>query len=134
MSDPSLEMQAAIVKALKDSGALTALLNKRVYDIPPPAPVFPYISLGAVQVLPDKADCIDGTEVFPQIDAWSRVSDPAEIKRVGKAIVAALDDQALTVSDYHLVVFELQSAQYLHDPDGQTRHAALTFRGLLQPV
>lgn len=132
MSDPSLELQSAIVNALKDSAGLTSLVNKRVFDPAPKNAQLPYITLGDMQVLPDKAECIDGTEVFPQIDAWASVNDPAQIKQIGKAIVAALDDQALTVTGYNLVIFELQNLQYLRDPDGQTRHAVLTFRALLQ--
>lgn len=132
MSDPSLALQAAIVGALKADSGLLALVGTRVYDEVPVSPAFPYVTLGPVQVLPDKADCIDGVEIFPQIDAWSRTRGSPEAKRIGAAIVAALDDQDLTVSGSLVVVFELQSINYLRDPDGLTHHAAITFRALLQ--
>lgn len=128
MSDPSLPLQAAIVKALKDANVVA---GDRVYDDVPPSPAFPYISLGDMQVIPDKADCIDGSEVFVQIDAWSRAVGYPEVKGIGAAIVSALDDRPLTVTGYTAVVFELQNIQYLRDSDGITRHAALTFRALI---
>lgn len=130
MSDPSLPLQAAIVAALK--GNSPAVAAGRVYDSVPTSPSFPYVSLGDMQVLPDKADCIDGTEVFVQIDAWSRAVGYPEVKALGAAIVAALDDHPPTVTGFECVVFELQSVNYLRDPDGLTRHAAISFRALLQ--
>jgi hypothetical protein len=130
MSDPSLPLQAAIVAALKGAD----IAGDRIYDSVPPSPTFPYVSISGSQVLPDKADCIDGTEVFLQIDAWSRAQGYPELMGVSASIVDALDDQALTVDGFHLVVLEMQVLNYLRDPDGLTRHAALTFRALLQPV
>lgn len=130
MSDPSLELQAAMVSALTGSPSPT---SGRVYDSVPENPTFPYISLGDLQVLPDKAQCIDGVEVFPQVDVWSRKNGYEECKAIVKEVMAMLDDQAISVSGFQVVVFEHENTQYLRDPDGKTRHAAITFRGLLQP-
>jgi hypothetical protein len=134
MSDPSLEVQAAIVTALKATGALPTVVGQRVYDAAPANATFPYITLGDCQVLPDKADCIDGAEVFLQVDAWSRAVGYPEVKAIAKAVVVKLDEQPLAVSGHNVIVFEHQSTQYLRDPDGLTRHAAITFRSLIQPT
>lgn len=135
MSDPSLELQMALVALLKTPDVLPATVGDRVYDRVPLNAAYPYISLGDGQVLPDKADCIDGSEVFVQIDVWSRAVSYGEAKTIGKAVVAALDDQEdeLSVEGFAVIVFELQSVQYLRDPDGVTRHGAITFRALIQP-
>lgn len=133
MSDPSIELQGALVAALKAAGALPAVVGGRVYDEAPTNAVFPYLTLGDCQVLPDKAGCIDGVEVYPQIDVWSRAVGYPEVKTIAAAVKAKLDDQPLTVSGFQVVVFEHQSTQYLRDTDGLTRHAAITFRGLIQP-
>jgi Protein of unknown function (DUF3168) len=132
MSDPSLELQAAVVTALKANAGVVAVVGSRVYDNVPPSATFPYISLGDSQVLPDKADCIDGTEIFFNLDGWSRDTRFPECKTISKAVVAALDDQPLTVTGYTAVVFELDNINYLRDPDGITRHVALSFRALVQ--
>lgn len=131
MSDPSLPLQDALIKALRADGVLPAV-DKRVYDQPPSSAVYPYVSLGDDQVLPDKAGCVDGVEIFLQVDVWSRKQGYAEAKQIGAAIIAALDDQPLEVDGFNVTVLELSAAQYLRDPDGQTRHGAITFRALLE--
>lgn len=131
MSDPSLPLQDALIKALRADGVLPAV-DKRVFDQVSSSATYPYVSLGDCQVLPDKAGCIDGVEVFPQIDVWSRKVGYAEAKEIGAAIVAALDDQPIEVAGFNVSVFELSSVQYLRDPDGLTRHGAITFRALLE--
>lgn len=132
MSDPSLELQKMLVAVLK-ALAMTEVGN-RIYDKVPAAAAYPYVSLGDCQVLPDKAGCIDGSEVFLQIDAWSQAVNYGESKSIAKQIVARLDDaEDLNVDGYDVIVFELQGVQHLRDPDGLTRHAAITFRTLVQP-
>lgn len=132
MSDPSLPLQDALIKALKVSGALPTVVGGRVYDQVPGKPDYPLVSLGDGQVLPDKAECIDGVEVFLQIDVWSRKVGYAETKQIAAAVIAALDEVDLTVVGFDVVVFELSGVQYMRDPDGLTRHAAITFRSLIQ--
>lgn len=134
MSDPSLELQTAVVTKLKADSGVAAIVANRIYDFVPPDADFPYVSIADSQVLPDKADCIDGTEISFGIDGWSRSKTIPEVKQISKAIVAALDDKDLTVSGYAAVVFELQSISYLRDPDGLTRHVAISFRALIQSL
>lgn len=134
MSDPSLELQGAIVAALKANGALPTVVGGRVYDAVPAGAVFPYITLGDGQVLPDKADCISGAEVILQVDVWSRSTGYPEVKTISKAVIVKLDDQPLTVPGQDIIVFEHESTRYLRDPDGLTRHAAITFRSLAFPT
>lgn len=130
MIDPSLELQDAIVRTLKGGAAV---VGGRVYDAVSPTATYPYISLGDSQVLPEKANCVDGVEVFPQIDVWSRSTGYGEVKSIVKDVLSKLDDQPLTISGFDVVVFEVQSVNYLRDPDGLTRHAAITFHGLVVP-
>lgn len=129
MSDPSLEVQDAIVAALiGKTGA-----EDRIYDEPQVNPVFPYITLGPCQVLPDKADCIDGVAVYPVVDVWSREKGFEEVKTIARKVLALLDDQPPDVPGFAVVVFEFESVNYLRDRDGLTRHAAITFHALIQP-
>jgi Protein of unknown function (DUF3168) len=133
MSDPSLELQLAIVARLKGDSGVQGVVGQRIYDEVPINPTFPYISIGDNQVLPDKADCIDGTEIFWQLDGWARdKEDPPTCKQISKAVVAAMDDLPLTITGYDNIVCELNTINYLHDPDGTTRHVAINFRFLIQ--
>ena len=130
MSDPSLELQAALVVRLKNNCGAAA---DRVFDRPAANATFPYLTLGEGQVLPDKADCIDGVVCYPVINVWSRAVGYLEAKAVAKAVLDALDDRPLAVEGFAVVVFELHELRYLRDPDGITSRAVITFHALIQP-
>lgn len=125
MSDPSYELQQALYDALK--GNIGPEVGPRVYDNVPTNASFPYVTIGDGQVLPDKADCVDGTEHFPQIDVWSRAVGYPEAKMISNNIVTLLDDKPPIMEGYVAVIFQLENIQYLRDPDGLTRHVAMTF-------
>lgn len=135
MSDPSLLLQGAIVTALKADTAIRALCGAppatRIYDAVPPAPTFPYVSVGDGQVLGDDTeDCGDGSEVNIQVDAWSRAVGYPEVKQIAAAVRSALKAIPM-LSGFTVSVVEFQQCQYLRDPDGLTRHAAIQFRYLI---
>lgn len=141
MSDPSLPLQAAIVSRLKNDSGVQAVVGQRIYDEVPANPTFPYISLGDNQVLPDdagipqEATCwIDGTEVFWQLDGWARDPHYPTTKQISQAVVAAFHNKPLTITGYSNVICELNTVNYLHDPDGITRHVAISIRFLIQAL
>lgn len=131
MSDPSLDMQKAIVHRLKNTAGVTALVAQRIFDQVPPNTAFPYISYGSDQVLSDDADCVTGYEIFIQIDVWSRAVGQPEMKRIGGAVRAALRDAEFVLDDHALVLIEHRTTRYLDDPDGISHHAAVEFRALV---
>jgi hypothetical protein len=132
VADPSLELQGAIVARLKADGAVQALVGQRIYDPVPPAATFPYLSLGADDVISDDADCITGFEITVQIDAWSRQPGFKEVKQIGDAVRVALHDYDFTLSVNASVLFEHRVTRNMRDPDGLTNHAAITFTGFVE--
>ena len=130
-ADPSLELQQALIDVLQ--GNLGDAVGDRVFDEPPMNPVFPYVTLGDCQVLPDKADCIDGTELYPIIHVWSQEKGFTQVKMIAKAVLALLDDQPPALPGFSVIIFELENLSYLRDSDGLSRHAAITFHALIQP-
>lgn len=132
--DPTLPMQNAFVLALKADSDVAALVGTRVYDLPPPTPVKPYVTVGDVQVLPDRADCIDGVELSVTLHLWSQTATSIQVKQLGKAVIEALDVAELGVTGHRLVLLELEQAQYLRDPDGITQHGVVVFRALTEPT
>jgi hypothetical protein len=124
ISDPSIPLQAAIVAALKASGSAA---GTRVYDAVPPSPTFPYISLGNVQVISEKAECVEGAEVYVTIDAWSRAVGKVELKQIGAKIILALDNAGLSSANVTINCCELDDVNYIDDPDGSTSHGVFTF-------
>lgn len=137
MSDPSLALQGAIVALLNANSGVTQLVDARIYDeVPAPVapatlPTFPYITVGDAQVIGDDTeDCGDGSEVNVQIDAWSRARGYPEVKRIAAAVRTALKTSP-TFSGFDVSVVEFLQTQFLRDPDGKTRHAAMQFRYLI---
>ena len=130
--DPSLPLQAAIVSRLKNDSGVQAVVGQRIYDEVPINPTFPYISIGDNQVLTDDAECIPGNEVFWQLDGWARDPHFPTAKQISQAVYAAMHNLPLTVTGYQNIICEHSTTSYLHDPDGITRHVAMTFRFLIQ--
>ncbi|UFS77221.1 DUF3168 domain-containing protein [Tardiphaga sp. 37S4] len=132
IDDPSLPLQAAIVAVLKASGSSA---GARVYDAVPPeqkrltdtGAAWPYISLGNVQVINEKIECVQGAEVYVTIDAWSRAVGKVELKTLGKKIITALDDVDLSGSGLSVNSCLLEDVNYIPDPDGLTSHGIFTF-------
>lgn len=139
MSDPGLAIQAALIGTLRATGAVTALVSTRVYDIPPALqpgamPTFPYVTIGEAQSITERADCLDGTEHFVDLHAWSRAPGFVEVKRIAGAMRAALHEAEIEVSGYRLIDLAMQDVRYLRDPDGLTSHAVLQFRVLVDAI
>lgn len=129
-ADASLPLQKAIVAALKGAG----LASGRVYDVPPPTPQKPYLSMGPFDVLTEEADEYEGSETTLQVDAWSAGPLSAEVKQLGRLIRATLHKATLTLEESHrLVDLTVEQIRYLREPDGVTQHAAVTVRALTEP-
>ncbi len=130
-TDPSLALQGAFVAAIK---ALNTESGTRVYDRVPATKVFPYVHLGTGSVLPNQADCYDGSDVSLTVHIWSRAVGWPEAKRIASAIRAGLHNAELPLVGHTLELLEIERADYLNDSDGLTSHVVLTFRALTQPA
>lgn len=133
MIDPSLELHRLIYETLVNHPAVTAEVGEdrpRVYDAAPNDAEKPYITLGPPQVLPDRADCIDGAETSYPIHGWTNGPRSVTIKRLGAAIALALDGVEFELVGHQTVLTEVEQIVYLEDPDGLTRHVAVTLRVL----
>ena len=136
MIDPSAELQVAIIAAFKTYSPLKDLIDDKVFDGIPGKDKAkkPYVQLGQPQVLPDKADCIDGAEVHITVHGWAEGPQSLEIKKIGKAIAAALDEQELPLEGHRMVVCLHEQTDYVPDPDGITQHVAVTFLIRTEPT
>jgi Protein of unknown function (DUF3168) len=134
IADATIPLQQAIIALLRNHAPLVAIVGKRTYDQVDPSAEKPYVSIGPIQVIPEKAIGYDASDISLQIDGWSAQRSSMEIKQIGAVIRAALDQAALTLQDHRLVDLTAESTGYLLDPDGLTRHAVLTFRARTEPV
>ena len=119
------QLQSAIYSALIGAG-LT------IYDAVPDNADFPYVTIGYAQESPDDTHTSRGRKIISTIHVWSRYPGAKEIKELTATIISTLDRASFTLPDWHHVYTLFDSATYLQDPDGITRHAVVEFRSLLQ--
>jgi Protein of unknown function (DUF3168) len=132
MANPELELQGEILKRLKADAAVTALVNGRIYDAVPQGAAFPYVSFGPCDATADDAECIDGLDIFQQIDCWSRGVGYPEVKKIADAVRSCLDDAPLPLPTNGLVFLEHRQTQTRRDPDGLTSHGILSFEASIE--
>ena len=131
----SAALRAAIYDALTGNAALTTLLGgPKVYDEPPRAAAFPYVTLGETRI----ADFSTGTESAEEhqlmLHAWSRQGGHKEAHLIAGALLQALDDAPLTLTDHTLINLRFAVADIRREGDGRTYHAAVRFRAVTEPT
>lgn len=125
------QLQQAIYAAL----VAADVTGTRVYDVPPPAPVYPYTTIGDEQVIDDSNSCDAAWEIFSDVHVWSRpaAGSKVELKTELAKVVDALGTE-LDVDGFVVTSGALETTRSLRDPDGITEHAILTFRYLVDPA
>jgi len=131
----SAALRAAVHDALAADAALTALLGgPKVYDEPPRAAAFPYVTLGETRIADFSTGTESGAEHQLTLHAWSRQGGHKEAHLIAGALLAALDDAALALTDHTLVNFRFAVADVRREADGRTYHALVRFRAVTEPA
>lgn len=132
MTDPALLVQGAIVAAIKADAECQSLFGARIFDfiVADPVPPMPYASFGPSQVIQDDADCINGAQVFQQIDVWSEEPEFVECKRISGVLRRLLHHMAVT-RDGATFEIEHRFTTTARDSDGVTSHAVMSFFALI---
>jgi Protein of unknown function (DUF3168) len=131
----SAALRAAIHDALIADAALATILGgPKIYDEPPRAAAFPYVTLGEARVADFSTDSEPVEEHQLMLHAWSRQGGHKEAHLIAGALLQALDDAALTLADHHLVNLRFAVADIRREADGRTYHAAVRFRAVTEPA
>jgi Protein of unknown function (DUF3168) len=130
---PDQELAAAVHARLAADGGVAALLGApaRIYDEPPPQPIFPYATLGEATSTP--RDCAGGAglEHGLTVHVYARYGGRPEALGVIAALRAALHDQPLTISGRRLVFLYATFADAFR-LDQRTTHAVLRLKALTE--
>src|ERR1700750_1207200 len=122
-------LRAAIHDACIADSPLTSLLGgPKVYDEPPAAVVFPYVTLGEARINDYSTGTETGEEHQLTLHAWSRQGGHKEAHLITGALLQVLDDAPLALAGYHLVNFRFAVADVRREADGRTYHALVRFR------
>ena len=131
----STALRAAVQDALiSDSGLISVLGGPKVYDEPPRAAAFPYVTLGEARIVDFSAGDEPAEEHQLKLHAWSRQGGHREAHLITGALMQALDDAPLTLAGHHLVNFRFSVADIRREADGRTYHALVRFRAVTEPA
>ena len=128
-------LRAAVHDALLADAALTgALGGARVFDEPPRAAAFPYVTLGEARIADYSTGDASGQEHTLTLHAWSRQGGHRQAHIIAGALLQALDDAPLTLTDHRLVNLRFAVADVRREADGKTYHARVAFRAVTEPA
>jgi hypothetical protein len=126
-------LQKAIVGRLKGDAPLTALVSGRIYDRVPASAPLPYVHIRSIQVVDDGAECIDGAEVFIDLDVWSNAVGKVEASRAASAVRKALHEADLPLDEpYALTEIAHRDTDVGDGGDELLTRARMTFRALAE--
>ncbi|GLS87688.1 hypothetical protein GCM10010873_26620 [Cypionkella aquatica] len=122
----STDIQTAIFERLTSAISVTALVGQRVYDAPDKDSVWPYISFGPSDQVPDDILCIEGQTHSLQIDAWSKATDgQREAKLIVDAVRKALHLYPIDLGAGAVLVMRVIIARVLPDPATGVTHGVV---------
>lgn len=127
MADRTLEVQKALVAALKAAAGVSALVGARVYDRAPDGVTFPYLQVRHVATTPADAQGRRGSEALWTVDVWSRAPGAVECRRIMAAVHGALHWATPTLDAGSVVMCRENGRRDVADPDGVTTHGMLDF-------
>lgn len=129
-----LALQGAIVAALRAVPALMAApLQGRILDRVNLGQARPYLHLRSFQGVDDGSDCVDGLEIFADLDVWSEGVGKPEASRIAGIVRDALHERPLTLgAPWSLVEMSWRDTNI--DDDGNLVRARMTFRALVERI
>src|ERR1700752_3522421 len=123
MSTAAAALRAAIHDALVADGALTALLGgPKIYDEPPKAAAFPYVTLGEARVADFSTASDAGEEHRLTLHAWSRQGGHKEAQMIAGARLQVLDAAPLAPSGHTLVNVRFATSDIRRESDRRPYH------------
>lgn len=127
-------LQQAIFAALVASEDIKDIVDDppRVFDTVPRGAPFPYIVIGDDRTSAWNTATERGSEHSLSVHVWSRAAGRKEARVAAEAVVAALDGAALSVPGFTLVDLRWLESETIRESDGETIHAQLRFRAVLE--
>ena len=127
-----LALQGAFVSTLKSDLGVTSGIAGRVYDRVPANAALPYVHLRSFQGVADGADCVDGLELYADVDVWSNAVGKPEAARIAESVRRALDGHLLALdAPWALIDLEHRNT-IIGDEDDLLVRARISFRALVE--
>jgi hypothetical protein len=131
----SWALQKSLYQALANSPDVVALLGGvRIYDDPPQAASFPFITMGQSVIRDWSTGSEDGAEHSLTLHVWSRMGSKQQMLAIVEAIRIALHDRPLPLEDHFLINLRHEFSEARLDPDGDTYHGVVRYRAVTEPA
>lgn len=137
MASPSVELQDAVLTRLKADPAVDALVGDRIYDMPPEGVLFPYLSFGPSDLIPDDdaVGCMVVSRHSLQIDVWDRSQGRIwKAKEIAEAVKKSLHRFEAVLATHRLILMEVERAVTFLDADGITGHGVVSLVAVIEEV
>lgn len=129
MSEPSYALQVAIVRELDNK----TVAGPAVFDKVTPG-IFPRISIGSGQVLADDADCVDGFDVYFQIDCWSDEENYKQVKLIAGEVWKLLHKKDVPISGFNLIDLRIESTDFSRDDVQGVNRARMAVKAYMETI
>ncbi len=135
MSAASWALQQAIFATLATSDAVKEAVGDppRIFDAVPRGAAFPYIVIGDDSESDWSTATEPGTAHALTIHIWSRAAGRKETRLAAEAVIDALNGAELTLDGQALIDLRYLESGSARESDGETVHAQLRFKALLEP-
>ena len=135
MSAASWALQQAIFATLAASSDVQDAVGDppRIFDAVPRGSAFPYIVIGDDKESDWSTATEPGTAHDLTIHIWSRAAGRKETRLAAEAVIGALGGAELTLDGQALIDLRYLQSESTRENDGETVHAQLRFRALLEP-
>jgi hypothetical protein len=126
-------LRTAVFAALTtDAALLAALGGARIFDVPPAAPEFPYVTLGEAQLLDWSTATEAGHEHRLTLSVWSRQGGHGQAHALAHLVEQALHDAPLELAGHRLVNLRFAGAEIRREAGGRTYRALVRFRAVTE--
>lgn len=133
MTNPMLELQAAVFTELSQDGELTGLIGQgKLHDLTPAELAFPYITFGRVTRHDWSTASEDGAEIFFSLHVWSRKRGKAQTLEIMERVTAILHDRPLALADYHLINLRVEQETLSFNAELDAFHGSLRLRAVIE--
>jgi hypothetical protein len=135
MSAASWALQQAIFATLAMSDDVKEAVGDppRLFDAVPRGAAFPYIVIGDDKEIDWSTATEPGTAHALTIHIWSRAAGRRETRLAAQAVIGALNGAELTIDGQALIDLRYLESESARESDGETVHAQLRFKALLEP-
>lgn len=126
-------LQKALYATLvANSDVITSLGGARLYDEVPAAALYPYVTFGSATASPLGEDGKESAEHKVTLDVWSQRRGSGQAKQVLSALVAALEEDSLTLAGAVLVGLQVTEITCDWDQEDLLTRGKLVLRAVTQ--